>query len=156
MIESLVLVLSEYQALIGVLIGGLATILGSYLSSKNQINAQQDIFNKELLQKEQETFWKLKYTLLIDFIGNRGAITKKPIEISAADPIKLFNALNRIDIVFFNAEKVLEANKIFNHSIKNGEGMKVDELYNLAVAIHEDLNLTPPSKESFLNPLVIN
>lgn len=161
------MILSKYQAVIGVIIGGVCTILGSYLSSKKQVKAHKEIFDKqvihqkevyndELLQKTEETRWRLRYTLLIDFIANRGSITGGPIEKTGADPVKFFNALHRIDIVFYDSKKVVERNKTFTHSINFGEGMKIDELYDLAVAMYENLDLVPPVKDEFLSPLVIS
>lgn len=161
------MILSKYQAVIGVIVGGACTILGSYLSSKKQVNAQREIFddqvrfqkdvyNDELLQKTEETRWQLKYTLLVDFIANRGSITNRPIEITAADPVKFFNALHRIDIVFYDSDNVIEKNQAFTNSINFGDGMKTEELYDLAIAMYENLGLIPPSEEVFLSPLVIN
>lgn len=166
-LDIFLMILSKYQAVIGVVVGGACTILGSYLSSEKQINAQREIFddqvefqkkvyNDDLLQKTQETRWRLKYTLLIDFIANRGAITDKPLEKTGADPVKFFNALQRIDIVFYDSDCVIAKNKKFTESINSGQGMKTSHLFDLAVAMYEDLNLIPPAEEIFLSPLVIN
>lgn len=160
-LEQTLSILNEYGALIGVIIGGLCTIYGSYLSANKQAKSQKEIFDEEISLKNEDLRWQLKYSLLVDFIGNRGALViGNPNIINASDPVKFFNALNRIEIVFYDSEAVLEKNKVFRIIIldpgkKNLKDTN-DALYDLAVAMHEDLGIQSPDKKSFLNPLMIN
>lgn len=159
--ESVPLILNEYGALIGVIIGGLCTIFGSYLSANKQAKSQREIFDEEITMKNEDLRWQLKYSLLVDFVANRGTLAiGNPNIGNTSDPVKFFNAINRIEIVFYDSDMVLEKYKKFRTIILSDQSQDTQStnnaLYNLAIAMHKNLGIRSPDKETFFKPLIIN
>ncbi|MDV2683991.1 hypothetical protein RYX56_06345 [Alkalihalophilus lindianensis] len=166
-------------SVIGVLIGGFCTILGSYIASSRQVKAQKEIFADEINERYSQQRKELKLSLLADFMGHRNAIVGNSPGMSQARGISdnsiFFSALNKIGVIFSDSPKVLDSYNNFRkiiiqkdiHSharemIRTGVGMTElvesqtttdSALYQLAVGMHEDLNIIPPDEETFFKPL---
>ncbi|RKD84127.1 hypothetical protein ATL39_0060 [Sinobaca qinghaiensis] len=166
-------------SIIGVLIGGICTIIGSYLASSKQVKAQKDIFSSEVSERYEHQRTELKLSLLADFMGHRNVIVGGAPGISESKKIAegavFFSALNKIGVIFSSSEEVINSYMHFRKIVlekdihkqaenifKTGKGFEEimesqsvadAALHDLAVKMHKDLDIEPPDMETFSKPL---
>lgn len=134
----------NWGTLVSTIVGGLFVLIGSYLgavstSKKNAIQRDIDI----------------KILILRDLMGNRVGIS----DVLPDQNIYRLNfmyAFNQIPVVFNKNKTVIEKFNDFSyHASTKDKTTEIanEKLYELLRAIHEDLDLEMPSKDTFFRTL---
>lgn len=134
----------DWGTLVSTIVGGLFVLIGSYLgavstSKKNAIQRDIDI----------------KILILRDLMGNRVGIS----DVLPDQNIYRLNfmyAFNQIPVVFNKNKTVIEKFNDFSyHASTKDKTTEIanEKLYELLRAIHEDLDLEMPSKDTFFRTL---
>ncbi|WP_411842449.1 hypothetical protein [Salinicoccus sp. HZC-1] len=131
--ENITQFLGNHGALIGVIIGGLCTIAGSYLSANKQVNNQKDIFNSQKEETTNTMRWQLKYSILADIVGNRRCIVggNPQQNTNSSDSVVFFVVLNKVGTAFYDSEEVTKAYDNFHSTILTRSGDANEDLYLL-------------------------
>lgn len=132
----------DWSIIISVIVGGLFTLAGgalqSYLADK---------------KRKEDNKIRMKISVLEDLIGNRVALVAESDQQIEAYKAPFFSALNRINVAYYDSNKVLDKHDEWKNAMISSQPVTNDrknELFHeLIVEMHEDLDMRSPTLEQF-------
>lgn len=132
----------DWYIIFSVIVGGTFTLAGGAL--------QSHLADKK---RKEDSRIRMKINVLEDLMGNRAAIAAEFEHEKAPYKPSFFSALNRINVAYYDSEKVLDKHDEWKNAMISSQPVSSDRknllLHEVIVEMHKDLTMRPPTLEQF-------